>query len=172
VCWWAIGTVSGTDNSQGQGRAAPVKQVVYQSGTDGYHTYRIPALIVTGKGTLLALCEGRKTGRGDHGDLDLMVKRSEDGGKTWSSPVNHDQVYCPTCQASLHRYSLTPKNIILYSGPGGGGRNNLTVRLSYDEGETWPIAKVLQEGPSAYSDLAVLPDGNVGCLYETGQNHP
>jgi sialidase-1 len=56
---------------------------VFTAGQDGYHTYRIPALVVTQKGTLLAICEGRKTGRSDHGDLDLVLKRSKDGGKTW-----------------------------------------------------------------------------------------
>ena len=56
---------------------------VFTAGSEGYHTFRIPALVVTKKGTLLAICEGRKTGRGDHGDLDLVQKRSTDGGKTW-----------------------------------------------------------------------------------------
>jgi len=64
-----------------------MKQTVYTSGQDGYHTYRIPALLVTQAGTLLAFCEGRRTGRGDHGDLDLLVKRSEDGGETWSEQL-------------------------------------------------------------------------------------
>src|SRR5688572_2187201 len=58
--------------------------LVYRAGEDGYHTYRIPALLVTPKGALLAFIEGRKTARGDAGDIDLLVKRSEDGGKTWS----------------------------------------------------------------------------------------
>ena len=58
---------------------------VYSSGQDGYHTYRIPALLVTGQGTLLAFCEGRRNDRRDHGDIDLLVKRSEDNGETWSS---------------------------------------------------------------------------------------
>ena len=57
---------------------------VFVSGQDGYHTYRIPSLLPTPQGTLLAFCEGRKTGRGDHGDLDLLLKRSADGGETWS----------------------------------------------------------------------------------------
>ncbi|NQU22032.1 MAG: exo-alpha-sialidase [Candidatus Nealsonbacteria bacterium] len=320
-----------------------VEQIdVFTSGTEGYHTYRIPAVVLTTKNTLLAVCEGRKTGRGDHGDLDLVLRRSTDGGKTWgpmqlvheeggtdkitignpcpvvdrttgtiwlpfcrnndrvfitkstddgvtwaepieitadvkkpewgwyatgpghgiqltggrlvipcdcgdtkghgdwvnrgrslvfysddhgkswkrggatdrgmnecevlervdgslllsmrnyfgknqrafavstaspaaggtdagmtwSSPKHHEQVYCPTCQSSIQRYSLKPKNIILYSGPGGSGRNAMTVRLSYDEGKTWPIAKVIYAGSAAYSDLVVLPDGTIGCLYE------
>ena len=45
------------------------------------------------------------------------------------------------------------------------------MRLSYDEGKTWPVAKVIYAGPSAYSDLVVLPDGTIGCLYERGQKH-
>jgi sialidase-1 len=81
-------------------------------------------------------------------------------------------VYCPTCQSSVHRYSAEPRGRILYSGPGGKGRKNLTVRVSFDEGATWPVAKVLQSGPSAYSDLAVLPDGDAACLYETGSKGP
>lgn len=60
------------------------RQTVWTSGTDGFHTYRIPALVMTNKGTLLAFCEGRRLGRGDSGDIDLLVKRSTDGGRTWS----------------------------------------------------------------------------------------
>ena len=45
----------------------------------------------------------------------------------------------------------------------------MTVRLSYDEGKTWPIAKSLHAGPSAYSCLAVLPDGDIACFYEGGE---
>lgn len=57
---------------------------VFVSGQAGYHTYRIPALLTTREGSMLAICEGRKTGRGDHGDLDLVMKRSDDLGETWS----------------------------------------------------------------------------------------
>src|SRR5882672_6079597 len=56
---------------------------VFTAGAEGYHTFRIPALMTTKRGALLAICEGRKTGRGDHGDVDLVQKRSTDGGKTW-----------------------------------------------------------------------------------------
>jgi sialidase-1 len=48
----------------------------------------------------------------------------------------------------------------------------MTVRLSYDEAKTWPIAKTLWAGPAAYSCLAVLPDGQILCLYERGEKHP
>jgi len=70
------GVVSGAEEA--------VQQVdVFQGGTEGYHTYRIPAIVLSNKNTLLAFCEGRRTGTGDHGDLDLMLRRSTDGGKTW-----------------------------------------------------------------------------------------
>ena len=64
--------------------AEPEQVDVYVSGTDGCHTYRIPALVATKKGTLLAFCEGRRKSRADHGDIDLVLKRSTDGGRTWS----------------------------------------------------------------------------------------
>src|SRR5712692_3850602 len=57
---------------------------VFRSGEGGYHTYRIPALITTRKGTLLAFCEGRKNAGSDSGDIDLLLKRSFDQGKTWT----------------------------------------------------------------------------------------
>jgi sialidase-1 len=64
---------------------------LFVSGTGGYHTFRIPALIPTKKGTLLAFCEGRRGGRGDSGDIDIVMRRSTDHGRTWSEAVTiHD----------------------------------------------------------------------------------
>jgi sialidase-1 len=60
---------------------------IFISGEDGYHTYRIPALITTKQGTLLAFCEGRKSGGSDSGNIDLLLKRSEDNGNSWSSSI-------------------------------------------------------------------------------------
>lgn len=60
------------------------RTTVWESGEGDYHTYRIPSVIRTMNGTLLAFCEGRKSGRGDAGNIDLLLKRSSDGGKTWS----------------------------------------------------------------------------------------
>ena len=329
----------------------PTETKVYVSGKDGYHTYRIPSLLVTKTGTLLAFIEGRKNSSRDHGNLDLLVKRSTDLGKTWSKqsvvyeeggdktitignpcPVvdqstgtiwlpftrdNHDVfitksdddgqswskptkitkdvklngwdwyatgpgvgiqlekgkhkgrliipcdhrlgvsgdrgdtyshvIYSddhgktwklggtvglhtnecqmvelpngdllinmrnywgsrgkvkakgnmraisiskdggatwkpmtfdktliePICEASLIRYSWPgkkSKSRLLFSNPASkSGRVKMTVRLSYDEGKTWAVSKVLNPGPSAYSCLARLPDGSIGCLYETGK---
>ena len=61
---------------------------VFTSGTEGYHTFRIPAIETAPDGTLIALAEARKYNSADPGfhgnDIDLVSKRSTDGGKTWS----------------------------------------------------------------------------------------
>lgn len=65
------------------GAAEPVVTTVWQAGEEGYHTYRIPAVLVAPNGDLLAFCEGRRNNSRDHGDIDLLQKRSSDGGLTW-----------------------------------------------------------------------------------------
>src|SRR5258708_7510377 len=61
----------------------PVPVQVFQSGTEGYQTFRIPAIVRATNGTLLAFAEGRKNGGGDTGAIDLVLKRSFDNGLTW-----------------------------------------------------------------------------------------
>lgn len=331
---------------------------LWRSGSDGYHTYRIPALAVTNEGTILAFCEGRKQHRGDFGDIALLVKRSSDGGATWSSqsavwddagntsgnpapivdrasgaihllmtwnrgddhereiiagssadsrrvyvtssvddgltwsspeeitgdvkqsdwtwyatgpghgiqirkgehsgrliiPCDHIEAgsknyyshiiysddngasWClggrtpqpqvnecevveisggrlllnmrsyspderarqvslsadggitwsgqrsdpalvePICQASIIAYPEAERPaspILLFANPASASeRVNMTLRGSLDEGATWPGQIALHAGPSAYSDLAIAPDGRVLCLYEGGEGHP
>lgn len=338
-------------------QARPEFTDVFVSGEDGYHTYRIPAIIVTTNGTLLAFCEGRKSSRSDSGDIDLLVKRSTDGGENWSAaqliwsdstntcgnpapvvdqstgivwllltwnlgvdkedqihymkardtrrvfmthsadngltwtkpneitssvkkpewgwyatgpvngiqltrsthngrlviPSNHsslttatqsvtrshiifsddhgktwqiggieaemtnestivelsngallhnmrsyhkknrravatskdvglswspvkldDALIEPVCQASILRCTWPDdgeKSRILFSNPASTKREKLTVRLSYDEGATWPVSKEIYAGPAAYSNLVMLPDKGVGCLFERGEKH-
>lgn len=59
---------------------------LFVSGQGGYRTYRIPALAVTTRGTVLAFCEGRRDGPSDSGDIDIVLRRSTDGGITWGTP--------------------------------------------------------------------------------------
>ncbi|UCD50887.1 MAG: exo-alpha-sialidase [Phycisphaerales bacterium] len=346
-------------------RAAALKPELtdlFVSGTNGYHTYRIPALLTTEKGTLLAFCEGRRGGRGDSGNIDLLLKRSTDGGRswgpqqvvwddgantcgnpcpvqdrqtgaiwllltwndgrdkesaikkneahdtrrvfvthstdegqTWSAPreitgttkrptwrwyatgpgvgiqleqgpwkgrlvvpcdysevsstdptgysshviysddhgqswqlggtispavnecqvaeladgtlmmnmrnydrnrttravatsadggltwseVRHDPALVePICQASFLRYTKQPedkRNRLLFANPAHGERGqrrDLTVRISYDEGQTWPVQRLLWPGPAAYCCLTVLPDERIACLLEGGTKNP
>jgi sialidase-1 len=63
---------------------APLLTDVFVAGQSGYHTYRIPSAIVAPKGTLLAFAEGRRGGAGDAGDIDLVLRRSHDDGRTWA----------------------------------------------------------------------------------------
>lgn len=85
---WPLDASDETSNAADQaGMPAPVPEVfrtrVFVSGTNGYHTYRIPSLIATPRGALLAFAEGRKGGSGDAGDIDLLVRRSTDLGQNW-----------------------------------------------------------------------------------------
>ncbi len=329
------------------GAAELIQEPVYVGGQDGYHTYRIPAAILTSKGTLLAFCEGRRAGRGDAGNIDLLLKRSIDGGKTWGKTqvvwddaentcgnpcpvvdaktgtiwlllthnlgqdseamildktakgtrtvwVSHSTddgetwtapreitadvkkpewtwyatgpgigiqlksgrlvIPCdnyvagtkarqshvifsddagqtwklggvvgpdcnecqivelsdgrlalnirsyrgakgrlvahsadggesfgelfvdpvlvePVCQASILKLPQE-KATLVFSNPASTRRENMTVKLSLDNGRSWPYAKVLHAGPAAYSCLTPLPDGTLGCLYECGDRSP
>lgn len=341
----ALWLVPATDSSA----AEPEVSIVWESGKDGYHTYRIPAVLTAANGDLLAFCEGRRNSARDHGNLDLLQKRSTDGGRTWSEqeviheeggeeeitignpcPVldretgvlwmpftrNNDHVFMmhsddhgetwsepaditqdvkrddwgwyatgpgvgiqltvgdhagrlvipcdhrskeydcgshviysddhgktwtlsqntvypgsnecqvveladgrlmlnsrmqnsretgqrgvsfsddggetwsplsqesglkdPVVQASFLRLKLEPGqrgNVLLFSNPDvpqrveRGRRVDLTVRASFDEAETWPHARLLHPGPAAYSCLVALPEDNIGCLYEAGDEN-
>lgn len=322
--------------------AAFVEQTdVFVSGQGGYHTYRIPALVVSNQGTVLAFCEGRKTGSADHGDIDLLLRRSFDGGKSWqetqlvheeggaakitignpcaivgrdgtihlifsrnnarafytrsvddgatfsvpreitdafrafsfewtrlaSGPghgiqtragrivvpvwlndrIGHDyrsaviysddagatwsaggivkptirdcnecmavervdgsihlnlrnksakcraiafstdggttwaepklieELVDPVCQASIVRFNSGDsdcKSGILFCNAASPSRDHMTVKLSYDEGDSWPVARLIHAGPSAYSDLAITKDKTILCLFENGTKRP
>jgi sialidase-1 len=62
-----------------------VQTDVFAGGDRGYHTFRIPSLIVTPRGTLVAFAEGRHDAAADSGHIDLVARRSTDGGATWSA---------------------------------------------------------------------------------------
>jgi sialidase-1 len=105
--------------------------------------------------------------------LRRLVSYSKDGATGWTRPQFVDLPE-PVCMASLVRLSFATdggKNAILFSNPDNPTnrqRKNVSVRLSHDEGATWPIVKPLEPGPSGYSDLAVAPDGTIYCFYERG----
>ena len=356
VCTLAGGCAVRTPRPSYDGRPIFEEQAVFVSGEGGYHTYRIPSLMVTPKGTLLAFCEGRKNSAADYGDIDILLRRSCDYGRTWGPvqlivdhgpntignpcpvvnretgrirllltgnlgddsedkilrrmaretrtvwsccsidegqtwtmpseitadtklpdwtwyatgpgcgiqlkngrmviPCDHNvaepedirrshviysddggdtwqigggvggqgnecqvgelvdgslmlnmrnyargegQQNCravatsgdgglswspiwwagelvePVCQASFIRFTKQPeftKNRLLFANPASTRREKMTIRVSYDEGLSWLVAKEIYSGPSAYSALAVLPDMTIGCLYERGEKGP
>ena len=84
------------DETQGNPTPVPPEEEVpssefnyiYNQGTDGFELYRIPAIVKSKSNTLLAFAEARKArSNGDSGDIDLVVKRSSDNGKTWSKQI-------------------------------------------------------------------------------------
>ena len=86
----------------------------------------------------------------------------------WSLPE-------PICQASLLSYYLPRKGEakLLFSNPADeSSRKNMTLRVSMDGGKTWTKSKILNNGPSAYSDLTRLKSGDIGCFYEAGTKSP
>jgi sialidase-1 len=94
------------------------KSPVFVSGTGGYAFYRVPGLVVTAKGTVLAYCEARRTGRSDWENIDLLLRRSTDGGKSWSAPRNMAQVDGPHVRnpVALARGKASPDEVT-YSNP-------------------------------------------------------
>ncbi|MEO7653248.1 MAG: sialidase family protein [Bryobacteraceae bacterium] len=132
----------------GQALAAPERITIYRSGADGYHTYRIPAILRTPKGTLLAFAEARKNTPSDSGDIDMVVKRSSDGGKTWSPQILvADQAEdtignpCPVIDRKSHTIWMP-----LTANPGkankkdvieGRGTRTVWITSSKDDGKSW-----------------------------------
>ena len=104
---------------------------------------------------------------------------SSDGATGWSKPRFHEELWEPICMASLLSIPDRP-GMLVFSNPhslardaqgreipgGRGKRENLSLKISYDNGTTWPVNRTLEAGRSAYSDLAVLPDGTLLCFYE------
>lgn len=119
--------------------------------------------------------------RGDMGKSCRGIAESKDGGQSWL-PVRWEKALneCP-CQASIIRYGFAEKDgkdRILFANPDNTGerfgileRTNLSVRMSFDEGKTWPVKKLIHSGPSSYSTMVRLPDGTIGLLFEGGEKH-
>lgn len=103
---------------------------------------------------------------------------SNDKGVSWTDiKVDKNFIKSNAVDAGLARFSSESKegkNRILYSKveDPDGSRRNLVVRLSYDEGKSWDVKKTIDDGSAKYSDLAVLPDKTILCLYETNKSGP
>jgi sialidase-1 len=123
--------------------AEAARVVVFKSGEDDYHTYRIPAIVRATNGDLLAFAEGRKNGAGDHGDIDIVLKPSSDGGRTWGAMrLVQDEWEAP--EATVWIGNPTP--VVDRMDPEHPGRiwlaftrSNARMFVTYsdDHGETW-----------------------------------
>ena len=104
-----------------------------------------------------------------------IVAWGEDNGKTFPNFKVDLALPEPICQASLCRLTdqyRHDRNRVIFSNPASHKRENMTVRLSYDECRTWPVSRTIYQGPAAYSDLCVTQDSTICCLFESGTHMP
>jgi len=124
---------------------------VFESGADGYKSYRIPAIIGLKNGTLLAFCEGRINGSNDFGNIDIVMKRSNDQGKTWMPiqiVVNADSLQAGNPAPVLDNTdpAFPGGRIFLFYNTGnnhegevrkGHGLREVWYKTSTDNGQSW-----------------------------------
>lgn len=113
-------------------------------------------------------------------NLRHLIAVSRDGGESWGPLRRAEELITPRCHGSTERFTVEvkqDKNRILFSSPASPfrqdehpyGRYNLTIRLSYDEGQTWTAGRTIWPHPASYSDMAVLDDMTVAYVYERAE---
>lgn len=184
--WFGIFASSGTGIQLSDGRL--VQQYAYDSGEGVYavsvysddhgETWQAGEPVGPGmdENKTVELSDGRvmlnsRTPQGPY----RLVAYSEDGGRTYGDPVPDHDLVDPTNNGAIVRYDPdaaagTPEgDALLFTNTAHAtSRQNLTVRMSCDNGQTWPVSKVIEEGASAYSTIVALGDGEFGVLYERG----
>jgi sialidase-1 len=142
-----------------------------------------PALLTPNETCAVQLADGRVLFNMRHETKNhrRAVSISPNGATDWSTPFFDEALFDPVCEASILRLTKVPasdRHRILFCNPDSrpadpnskelSRRRNLTLKLSYDEAETWPVRKVLEPGIAGYSDLATDGRGNIFCLFERG----
>ncbi len=177
----------------GMDNALPWRPYIYNAAIysdDGGRTWQTSKpfpVLGTGEGALAELSDGRiyYNSREHMTRGNRYIAWSEDGGETWLGPQRC--AYLPDgmrgsaygCMGGLTRLPVEDGDILVYSnldsegGEGGSGRQRITVWASSDGGETWPVKRLVFDGPSAYSSLAAgrpgtPSEGMVYLLYEGG----
>jgi len=157
--------------------AAGAVQAVSVYSDDHGATWQVGTPVGTGmdENKTVELSDGRVmlNSRDSAGSKYRKVAYSTDGGVTYGPVTIDTELPDPTNNGSIVRaYPNAPQGsaeakVLLFSNAASqSARVNGTVRVSYDDGETWPVAKVFQAGGMAYSTLATLADGTIGLLYE------
>lgn len=107
-----------------------------------------------------------------------LIVTSPNGATGWSTPRFDEALLEPICMGGIVRYNHEGKSLILFSNPHNldkakgkaepgknRDRKNVSVKISRDEAQTWPVNKLIEDGPSMYSDIAVTPKGTILCFY-------
>lgn len=98
------------------------------------------------------------------------VSVTSDMGKTWEvHSSDHGALPEPVCMASLISHDLKDgRRVLFFSNPNSKyKREKMTVRISLDQGKTWPKSILLDKEGGAYSSLAMVDDRTLGILYES-----
>jgi sialidase-1 len=193
--WYATGPCHGIQLSSGR-LVIPCDHIVKKnfSRDDPYHSHIIysddhgetweiggsadegtneSVILQTADNRLYFNCRNKRISELPDGGNFRAVAWSNDGGNSFSPIVHDGSLPEPICEASVCRYGAAQGSHVLFSNPAArDGRYNMTIRLSNDECRTWPVSKVLYEGPAAYSDLCVAADGTILCMYERGLSSP
>ena len=144
---------------------------------DGGTSWRMSSVITPGcnESQVVELSDGRlmMNMRSYNRMFCRAISYSDDGGETWSEIEHAIQLAEPVCQASIIEYGqYKGKRMFLFSNPAAvDERKALTVKTSFDNCKTWSNAKLIDGKRVQYSCLTVLPNGNVGILYEIGRDH-
>jgi sialidase-1 len=98
------------------------------------------------------------------------VAYSTDNGESWTPFQVDTELPDPVVFGSIIRFTKSPPRLLFSNPASQTRRENLTVRLSYDEGDNWTDGKTVDPGPSGYSDLVIQKDNDIGLLYEDINN--
>lgn len=94
------------------------------------------------------------------------VHRSTDHGQTWTSTADQ-QLTDPACNASILRYQYREYDLLLFSNANSSNtRENLTIKYSKDNGQSWNTGKTIYAGAAAYSSMTLMKNGDIGILFE------
>lgn len=117
------------------------KVVVFRNGEGGYANFRIPAAVISKEGTILAFAEGRVNNRNDYGDIDVVLKRSEDNGKTWSDIIVVAEDAGNRCANPVPVTLDSGEILLVYSWSKTGEEDTVDDEVytvfSCDDGKTW-----------------------------------
>lgn len=187
--WYATGPCHGMQVSSGQyaGRMViPCDNIGIGAGRKGYShviysddggiTWKIGGVTPQDKvneSTVAELSDGRlMLNMRQSGSTFRRVSTSNDGGQSWADLWTDTKLVEPVCQGSLLSGKVGGTHTLFFSNPASTERKNMTIKMSTDNGTTWTKSYTVYTGPSAYSDIVMISEQEIGILYESGTAKP